>query len=78
MKYGVAVRGSHGKTTTTSMSRGGVEHGGFGPDDGDRWPGGNMLGTNAKNWPRASFRSPRPMKATAVFLLLVADHRGGH
>ena len=68
MKYGVAVAGSHGKTTTTSMIAAVLSAAGLDPTMviGGRV---HMLGSNAKMG-QGKFWSPRRMRATAVFLLL--------
>jgi len=65
MKYGVAVAGSHGKTTTTSMVAAVLSAAGLDPTlvIGGRV---HMFGTNAK-WARAISWSRKRMKATAVF-----------
>ena len=62
MKYGIAVAGSHGKTSTTSMTALVLLAGGYDPTIivGGRL---NTLGSNAKLEPAIS-SSPRPTRAT--------------
>lgn len=64
MKYGIAVAGAHGKTTTTSMTAMVLEVAGFDPTVivGGRL---NTLGANARLGEEIS-SWPRPTKATAL------------
>ena len=63
MKMGIAVAGSHGKTTTTSMIAAVLDKAGFDPTIvvGGRL---NTLGANARLGRRATSSSPRPTRAT--------------
>ena len=75
MKYGVAVAGSHGKTTTTSMIAAVLSAAGLDPT---MVIGGRvrMFGTNAKMG-QGEILVAEADESDGSFLLLVADHRGG-
>src|SRR5258705_6709051 len=57
MKYGVAVAGSHGKTTTTSMVAAGVGTGGVGSPRGG-WGAGGSCSAPTPKTPRTTVCSP--------------------
>ena len=77
MKYGIAVAGTHGKTTTTSLLAHDPRRGRPRPDGGDRRQGARRSAPTRGSG-RASCWSPRPTRATARFLLLSPTHRGRH
>ena len=76
LKYGIAVAGTHGKTTTTSMVAAVLAEGGFDPTIvvGGRVHG---LGANARLG-QGEFLVAEADESDGSFLKLVADHRGRH
>ena len=66
LKYGIAIAGMHGKTTTTSMVATVLAAGGLDPTV---VVGGRVdaLGSNARLGTSRSIWSPRPTRATARF-----------
>ena len=69
MKYGIAVAGTHGKTTTTSLLAAVLARGRPRSDRRDRRQGARARHAT-RGSARASSWSPRPTRATARFLLL--------
>ena len=62
-RYGIAVAGTHGKTTTTSLIASVLAEGGVDPDVRDRRPAAERELERAAR-ARASTSSPRPTRAT--------------
>ena len=67
LKYGIAVAGSHGKTTTTSMTATILNHAGPGPHRGGRRPGRRPWAAPTRAWATAIFWWSNRTKATARF-----------
>jgi UDP-N-acetylmuramate--alanine ligase len=63
MKYGIAVAGSHGKTTTTSMTAAVLSLAGLDPT---MVIGAFICSAPTPRWGRARSWLPKPMRATAV------------
>ena len=63
LRYGIAIAGAHGKTTTTSMVALVLERAGHGSDRGDRRPAERLRQQRA-GWEAATTWSSRRTKAT--------------
>ena len=65
LKFGIAVAGSHGKTTTTSMVATILNHAGLDPDRGGRRQRRHHGRRRTRAWARAIFWWSNPTRATA-------------
>ena len=76
LKYGIAVAGSHGKTTTTSMVAVVLDRAGTRPDDGD-WRPRHRARDDGASSAGSDLMVVEADESDRSFLSSVARHRGG-